>query len=63
MQFKLRFSEEAKEKKAALELDKSKKGLLKQLNKVLGLMETNLRHPFSQYPQISWNDMQVGRRI
>lgn len=45
MQFKLRFSEEAKQKRVALELDKSKKGLLKQLNKVLGFMETNLKHP------------------
>lgn len=45
MQFKLQFSEEAKLKILELELDKSKKGLLKQLRKVLGLMETNLRHP------------------
>lgn len=45
MHFKLRFSEEALENLEALKHDKSKKGLLKQLNKVLGLMETNLRHP------------------
>lgn len=45
MQFKLQFSDEAKLKLKALELDKSKKGLLKQLRKVLGFMETNLKHP------------------
>lgn len=45
MRFNLRFSEEAKLKLSELELDKSKKGLLKQLRKVLGFMETNLKHP------------------
>ena len=45
MQFKLQFSEEAKLKIIELKLDKSKKGLLKQLNKILGFMETNLKHP------------------
>lgn len=45
MQFKLQFSEAAKLKIKELELDKSKKGLLKQLRRVLGFMETNLKHP------------------
>jgi hypothetical protein len=45
MQFKLQFSEEAKLKLRELEHDKSKKGLLKQIRRVLGFMETNLRHP------------------
>ncbi len=45
MQFKLQFSEQAKLKIIELKLDKSKKGLLKQLNRVLGFMETNLKHP------------------
>jgi len=45
MQFKLQFSEEAKLRLVELEQDKSKKGLLKQLRKVLGFMETNLKHP------------------
>ena len=45
MHFKLQFSEEAKQKIIELERDKSKKGLLKQLRKVLGFMETNLKHP------------------
>lgn len=45
MQFKLLFSDVAKQKLKALELDKSKKALLKQLHKVLGYMETNLKHP------------------
>ena len=45
MKFHLQFSEEAKLKMVELETDKAKKGLLKQVKKVLGLMETNLRHP------------------
>jgi len=45
MQFKLQFSEEAKLKLIELEKDKSKKALLKQIRRVLGFMETNLRHP------------------
>ena len=45
MEFKLQFSEAAKLKVKELELDKSKKGLLKQLRRVLGFMETNLKHP------------------
>jgi len=45
MQFKLKFSEEALLKLQELEEDKSKKGLLKQVRKTLGLMETNLKHP------------------
>lgn len=45
MQFKLQFSEAAKLKVKELELDKSKRGLLKQLRRVLGFMETNLKHP------------------
>jgi hypothetical protein len=45
MQFKLQFAEEAKLRLLELQFDKSKKGLLKQLNKVLGFMETNLKHP------------------
>lgn len=45
MQFKLLFSEEAKLKIIELKIDKSKKGLCKQLLKVLAYMETNLKHP------------------
>lgn len=45
MQFKLKFSEQAELKLQELETDKSKKGILKQVRKVLGLMETNLKHP------------------
>lgn len=45
MQFKLQFSEEAKDKLKELELHRSKKGLLKQLKKALGFIETNLKHP------------------
>ncbi|MES2345775.1 MAG: hypothetical protein V4494_07560 [Chlamydiota bacterium] len=45
MQFKLRFSEKATLKLQELELDKSKKGLVKQIRKVLGFMEVNLKHP------------------
>lgn len=45
MQFKLIFSNEAKLKLKHLESQKSKRLLLKQIRKVLGYMETNLRHP------------------
>lgn len=45
MQFKLRFSDDALLKLEELKNDKSKKGLLKQVRKVLGFMETNLKHP------------------
>ena len=39
MLFKLRFSEKSALKLQELELDKSKKGLVKQLKKILGFME------------------------
>jgi hypothetical protein len=42
---KLEFSEEAKLTLEELKEDKSKKGVLKQVRKSLGLMETNLKHP------------------
>lgn len=45
MHFRLKFSEHAATKLHNLELDHSKKGLLKQVRKVLGFMETNLKHP------------------
>lgn len=45
MQFKLKFSKEASLNLNELGSDKSKAGLLKQVNKVLGFMETNLKHP------------------
>lgn len=45
MRFKIRFANLADEQMDALEIDKSKKGILKQVNKVLGYMETNLKHP------------------
>jgi hypothetical protein len=45
MQFKLQFSEEAKLRLKELEADKSKKAILKHVRKVLGFMETNLKHP------------------
>ena len=45
MLFKLRFSEQAALNLQELKLDKSKKGLVKQIEKVLGFMEENLKHP------------------
>ena len=45
MHFKLKFSEEAELKLKEIEQDRSKKGLLKQVRKILGFMETNLKHP------------------
>ena len=41
----LLFSDDAKLTLIELENDKSKKGLFKQVKKILGFMETNLRHP------------------
>lgn len=48
IQFKLKFSNEACLALKALEADRSKTGLLKQVRKVLGFMETNLKHPSLQ---------------
>lgn len=45
MQFQLKLSDQAFQKLSSLEQDKSKKGLVKQIKKVLGHMETNLKHP------------------
>jgi hypothetical protein len=45
IKFKIGFSALADKQMGALELDKSKKAVLKQVNKVLGYMETNLKHP------------------
>lgn len=45
MHFKLKFSTQAEINLKELKLDKSKKGLVKQINRILGFMETNLRHP------------------
>jgi hypothetical protein len=45
MKFKIGFAKLADSQMDILEMDKSKKGILKQVNKVLGFMETNLKHP------------------
>lgn len=45
MKFKLSFTRTAEEALVDLENAKSKKGLLKQVKKVLGFMQTDLRHP------------------
>lgn len=45
MEFRLVFSDVAAQKLKELELDGSKKGLVKQIKKTLGYMETNLTHP------------------
>lgn len=44
MKFKIKFAEVADDQMDILEKDKSKKGILKQVNKALGYMETNLKH-------------------
>jgi hypothetical protein len=41
----LRFTDEADEQLTALERDPAKRGILKQVRKTLGLLETNPRHP------------------
>jgi len=45
MTFNLSFTRKAEVTLLDLEKAKSKKGLLKQVKKVLGFMQTNLRHP------------------
>lgn len=48
MLFQLVFSDQAAIKIQKLEADKSKKALLKQVRKILGYMETNLKHPIHE---------------
>ena len=45
MSFSLNFTEEADEALKILEASFSKKGLLKQVRKTLGYLQTNPRHP------------------
>lgn len=45
MQRQLRFTDEAARELSELENSPSKKGLLKQVQKTLGLLETNIKHP------------------
>jgi hypothetical protein len=45
MKRELRFTTEAEANLKALEKTSSKSGILKQVRKTLGLLETNLRHP------------------
>lgn len=45
MKFELVFTEHADEQLNELESSKDKKAALKAVNKILGFMETNLRHP------------------
>lgn len=60
MQFKLRFSDEASFKLEELASDRSKKGLLKQVRKVLGFMETNLKHPSLHTHKFTTFSCQLG---
>jgi hypothetical protein len=48
MNRELRFTPEASRNLKALEASPAKAGLLKQVQKTLGLLETNLRHPSLQ---------------
>lgn len=45
MKFELVFTNHANEQMDGLESSKDKKAVLKSVNKILGYMETNLRHP------------------
>lgn len=45
MRFELIFTEHADEQMDELEKAKDKRAVLKAVNKILGFMETNLRHP------------------
>jgi hypothetical protein len=48
MRRELRFTPAAREALVALEVDRSKVALFRQVRKTLGLLETNLRHPSLQ---------------
>lgn len=45
MKFDITFSEEADDQLQKLETTKDKKAICKAVHKILGYMETNLRHP------------------
>jgi len=45
VQRQLRFTDEADRQLSELEKNPAKRGLLKQVRKTLGLLETNLKHP------------------
>jgi hypothetical protein len=45
MKFELIFTEHANEQLDELEVARDKKSVLKAVNKILGFMEANLRHP------------------
>ncbi len=45
MKFEIVFTEHADDQMDELKAEKDKKAVLKAVNKILGFMETNLRHP------------------
>jgi hypothetical protein len=60
MHFQLKFSEQAFQKLKSLESDNSKKALVKQIKKVLGFMEINLKHPSLKTHKFNGLTCQLG---
>ena len=63
MNRKLIFTDEAERNYSTLESDPSKRGILKQVNKTLGLLETNLRHPSLQTHEFTSLKGRKGERV
>ena len=63
MNRKLILTGEAAKNHSALEKDPSKRGILKQVNKTLGLLETNLRHPSLQTHEFTSLKGRKGERV
>ena len=63
MQRELIFTDEADEQLLALETNPAKIGLLKQVRKTLGLLETNIKHPSLKTHEYSSLAGAKGERI
>ena len=63
MHRELRFTREAAEQLAALERDPARKGVLKQVQKTLGYLETNPRHNSLQTHQYRSLTQLYGKKV
>lgn len=63
MRRELIFTDEALETLAQLQADPARSGLLDQVRKTLGLLETNLRHPSLQTHEHHRMSREVGQKV